>query len=172
MSWSTIEYKPTDTVAQLLIIKHEITDFARKLCALPFALKATSFFSLTVKYTCAHGLDRVGGGAELVRGDVRNSRGLPGCMRCMACRSVQIPGRRVCRTSRRAGLRHSNFTSGPSARQFDSSTRPVIIGLQLLEQMQHMLGAIGCPHRKPVMIGVLEITTATHSDEPGVPLLW
>lgn len=35
-----------------------------------------------------------------------------------------------------------------------------------------MLGAIGRPYRKQVMIGVLEGAAATHSDEPGVSLLW
>ena len=48
-SRSAIEYEPADFVAQLLVVKHEIQDFARKLCALPFALEATSFFSLTVR---------------------------------------------------------------------------------------------------------------------------
>jgi hypothetical protein len=61
MSWSTIEYEPTDFVAQLLIVKHEITDLARKLGALPFALQATSFFSLTVKRRLACGFDCIGG---------------------------------------------------------------------------------------------------------------
>jgi hypothetical protein len=50
--------------------------------------------------------------------------------------------------------------------------RPVVIGLHFLEKVQHMLCTIGRPYRKQMMIGVLEGTAATHSDEPGVSLLW
>lgn len=45
-SQSTIEYGPTDFVAQFLVVKHELPDFAWKLRPLPFALKATSLFTL------------------------------------------------------------------------------------------------------------------------------
>ncbi|MBI5029205.1 MAG: hypothetical protein HZB51_01660 [Chloroflexi bacterium] len=75
-------------------------------------------------------------------------------------------------STRRAGLRHRDLTSRPSACQFDGSTRSVVMGLDFFEQVQHMLCAIGRPYRKQVMIGVLEGAAATHRDEPGVSLLW
>ena len=58
------------------------------------------------------------------------------------------------------------------ARQFDCSMGPLVIGLHFLEEVQHMLCAIGRPYRKQMMIGVLEGAAATHRDEPGVSLLW
>jgi hypothetical protein len=77
-SQSTIEYQPTDFVAQLLVVKHEIPDFAWKLCTLPFALKATSFFGPTVKRRCTRSLDRIGRSTEFVCGDMRNHCRLAG----------------------------------------------------------------------------------------------
>jgi hypothetical protein len=52
-------------------------------------------------------------------------------------------------------LSHRNLTPHPSARLFDRLARTVITGLRLLEEVQHVLRAIGRPHCKKVMIGVL-----------------
>jgi hypothetical protein len=75
-------------------------------------------------------------------------------------------------TGGRSGLRHCDLASRPSARPFDGSLRPVVIGLHFLEKVQHMPCAIGRPYRKQMMIGVLEGTAAADGDEPGVSLLW
>jgi hypothetical protein len=132
-SQSTIEYEPTDFVAQLLVVKHEIPDFAWKLCTLPFALKATSFFSPTVKRRRTRGLDRVGRSTELVCGDMRHRCRLAGSMCGVPSGSAQLSCRSVGSASRRAGLRHRDLAARPSASQFDGSTRPVVIGLHFLE---------------------------------------
>jgi hypothetical protein len=171
-SLSTIEYEPADFVAQLLVVKHEIPDFARKLCALPFAFKATSFFRPTVKRRRTRGLDRIGCSTELVCGDMRHRCRLAGSICGIPSGSAQFSCRSHGMATRRAGLRHRDLTARPSASQFDGSTRPVVIGLHFLEEVQHMLCAIGRPYRKQVVNGVLEGTAATHSDEPGVSLLW
>jgi hypothetical protein len=130
---STIEYEPTDFVAQLLVVKHEIPDFARKLCTLPFALKATSFFSPTVKRRRTRGFDRVGRSTELVCGDMRHRCRLAGSICGVPSGSAQLSCRSLGMASRRAGLRHCNLTSRPSASQFDGSTRPIVIRLHFLE---------------------------------------
>jgi hypothetical protein len=171
-SQSAIEYEPADFVAQLLIVKHKITDFARKLCALPCALKATSFFSLTVKRRLACGFDRVGGCPQFMGCHMSDHPCLTSRICGMARRSAQTPSCRHRVTTRRSGLGHRNLTLRPSARRFDGLTRTFVIGLHFLKQVQHMLCAIGCPYRKQVMIGVLKGAAATHSDEPGVSLLW
>src|SRR5574341_136840 len=132
-SQSTIEYEPTDFVAQLLVVKHKIPDFAWKLCTLPFALKATSFFSPTVKRRRTRGLDRVGRSTELVCGDMRHRCGLAGGICGVPSGSAHLSCRSVSRASRRAGLRHRDLAARPSASQFDGSTRPVVIGLHFLE---------------------------------------
>jgi hypothetical protein len=169
---STIENKPTDFVAQLLVVKHEIPDFVWKLCTLPFALKATSFFSPTVKRRRTHGLDRVGRSTELVCGDMRHHCRLASSICSVPSGSAQLSSRSHGMATRGAGLRHRDLASRPSTSQFDGSTRPIINRLHFLEKVQHMLCAIGCQYRKQVMIGVLEGTAATYGDEPGVALLW
>jgi hypothetical protein len=142
------------------------------LCALPYTFKATSFFSLTIKGCLACGFDRVGRSTQLVCSDMRYHCRLASSKCGVPSGSAQLSRRSHGMTTRRAGLSHRDLTSRPSASQFDGSTRPVVIGLHFLEQVQHMLCAIGRPYRKQVMIGVLEGAAATHSDEPGVSLLW
>jgi hypothetical protein len=132
-SRSTIEYETTDLIAQLLVVKHEIPDFARKLCMLPFALKATSFFGPTVKRCRTRGLDRVSRSTELVCGDMRHRCGLASGICGVPRGSAQRSCRSVGRASRCAGLRHLDLASRPSARQFDGSPRPIVIGLHFLE---------------------------------------
>ena len=72
---SAIEYEPTDFVAQLLVVKHEIPDFARKLCTLPLTFQATCFVTLTFIGRCTRGFDRVSRSTKLV-----------GCYMCNHCR--------------------------------------------------------------------------------------
>jgi hypothetical protein len=110
MSWSTIEYEPTDLVAQLLVVKHEISDFARQLCMLPFALKAPCFFSLTIKRRLTCGFDCVGCCTQFMSCYMSYRRRLTGSIRGMARGSVQIPRRRHRVTTRRSGLGHCNLT--------------------------------------------------------------
>jgi hypothetical protein len=103
------------------------------LCTLPFALKATSFFSPTVKRRRTRGFDRVSRCTKLVCGDMCHHRRLAGSIRGVPSGSAQ---RSCCShgmAARRAGLRHRNLTSRPGASQFDGSTRPVIMGLHFLE---------------------------------------
>jgi len=64
-------------------------------------------------------------------------------------------GRGVGGKGGRARLSHRNFTPRPSARQFDGAMRTIVIGLRLLEEMKHVLRAIGRPYCKKTMISVL-----------------
>jgi hypothetical protein len=132
-SQSTIEYEPTDFVAQLLVVKHEIPDFARKLCTLPFALNATSFFNPTVKRHRTRGLDRVGRSTELVCGDMRHHCRLAGSKCGVPSSPAQHSRRSHGMATRHAGLRHRDLAARPSASQFDGSTRSVVIGMHFLE---------------------------------------
>jgi hypothetical protein len=130
---SAIEYEPTDFVAQLLVVKHEIPDFAWKLCTLPFALEATNFISPTVKRRRTCGLDRVSRSTKLVCGDMRHRCGLAGSICGVPGGSAQFSCRSLGMASRRAGLRHRDLAARPSASQFDGSTRPIVIRLHFLE---------------------------------------
>ena len=67
----------------------------------------------------------------------------------------RLSGRSVCGKGGCAGLSHRNLTPRPSARLFDRSAQTVVTGLRLLEEVQYVLRAIGRPHCKKAMIGVL-----------------
>jgi hypothetical protein len=69
--------------------------------------------------------------------------------------AAHLSGRGVGGKGGRTGLSHRNLTPRPSARLFDRSARTGVTGLRLFEEMQYMLRAIGRPHCKKVMIGVL-----------------
>jgi hypothetical protein len=66
------------------------------------------------------------------------------------------------------GLGHRDFTPCPRARLFDGPIGTVIAGMRLLEEVQHVLGAISGPKREKTVIGVLEGSTPPYSDEPRV----
>src|SRR5574341_2088120 len=169
-SQSTIEYEPTDFVAQLLVVKHKIPDFAWKLCTLPFALKATSFFSPTVKRRRTRGLDRVGRSTELVCGDMRHRCRLAGSMCCVPSGSAQLSCRSVGSASRRAGLRHRDLAARPCPSLLDRLAGPRIRGLHRLEEVQNVLCAYGRPQSQEPMVGVRERPPAADGDEAGVAI--
>jgi hypothetical protein len=70
---------------------------------------------------------------------------------------------------RRASLGHRDLATRPCATEIDGVSRTVVIGLGLLEVVEHVLRAVGRPDREEVMILVLEAPAATDGDEPGIP---
>jgi hypothetical protein len=171
-SRSAIEYEPANFVAQLLVVKHKIPDFARKLCTLPLTFQATCLITLTFIDRRACGSDCVCRCTQLMRCHMCHCRSLSGCISRIPGRPAHHSGCRHGVTGGRSSLRHGDLASRPGANQFYGSLRPIVIGLHFLEEVQHMLCAIGRPYRKQMMIGILESTAAAHSDEPGVSLLW
>jgi len=145
---SSIEYEPTDSIAQLLVVEHEIPDFARKFGTLPCALKPTGFFGPTVKRRRTRGFDRVGRSTELVCCDMRHRCRLASSVCGVPGSSAQLSSRSLGMAGRRAGLRHGGPAARPGTSHFDGSPRPVVIRLHFLEEVQHMLRAIGCPYGK------------------------
>jgi hypothetical protein len=169
---STIEYEPADFIAQLLVVQYEIPNFARELCTLPQTFQATCVVTLTPIGRCARGPDCVCRRTQLMRCHMCHCRSLSGCKsRFPGCASHHSGGRHGVAGSG-SGVRHCDLTTGPRARQLDGPLRSIVIGLHFLEEVQHVLCAIGRPDGKEMMIGVLEGTTATHSNKPGVSFLW
>ena len=82
---STGEHRPADVVAQPLVIKYELADRLRELIALPLALKSPCGLAQAFRGRRTCSLDRVGGRAELVRGNVGDGSGLAGGVRGMPC---------------------------------------------------------------------------------------
>src|SRR5215472_11790971 len=119
-----------------------------KLFALPLALLTAGLLAFIFSGCSLRGLDRVGCGTELVRGDMRDHRGLTGSIRGMACRSSQISGSPHRMAARRASLGHLDLAACPCAGLLNCVTRTIIFGLHFLKAMQNMLRAGGCPECK------------------------
>jgi hypothetical protein len=52
--------------------------------------------------------------------------------------------------------------------QFDRSAGTVIPRYRILEEVQHMLCAIGRPYGQKAMTGITQSATATHGNKPRV----
>jgi hypothetical protein len=152
-SRSAIEDVPAHLVTQPLVVQHEFSYLAGKLCPLPPALQASSLLSLSFRSRRACSPDRVSRRTQVMSRHVGYRHGLSGGKSHLLCSPRRLPGRRVSEGGR-AGLRHRDLTPPPGTRQFDRAARPVVIGVRELEVVQHMLGAIGRPESEAVMIGV------------------
>jgi hypothetical protein len=123
----SLEHRPTDVVSQPLIVEDKVTDGIWKLLALLLALESPCF--RVTPRACR--LDRVRGGAEFVRCDVRNACCLTRCECGMPRRAVQLSCRPHRMSTRRAGLHHHpGFTAGPRPNLVDRLARPWIRGLR------------------------------------------
>lgn len=78
ISRSAIEYGPALLIAQPLVIEHEFSDLAGKLCALPLALQTTSLLTLIFGSRRAYGPDRLGRGAQFVSRHMSHCHSLTG----------------------------------------------------------------------------------------------
>ena len=162
---SAVEDEPAQGIAQPLVIEDEVSDLVGQLVSLPPALSATG---LLVFSNCASGPDRVCGGAQLVGRHVAHRGGLAGGVRGMPGCPTQVPGRGVGMAGRSAGLSPPDLTPRPRAPQLDGPAWTVVPRPCLLEEVEHMLRAVGGPRREEVMIRFLEAAAATHGDEPGI----
>ena len=150
---SAIEHGPAHLIAQPLVVQHEFSDLAGKLCPLPLALQTTDLLLLSFGGRHACGPDRVSCCTQFMSRHVSYRHSLSGGKSRLLCGTRHLSGRRI-REGGRAGLSHRNLTPRPSTCQFDGAARPVVTGVRVLEEVQHMLGTIGCPEREAVMIGV------------------
>src|SRR5438034_9162179 len=82
---SAVEHRPAEVVPQPLVVEYELANRLRELVALPPALESPCTLALSVRRGSTCGLDRIGSRTELVRGDVRDDRRLPGSGRHMTC---------------------------------------------------------------------------------------
>src|SRR4051812_16589115 len=127
LSIRTVEYRPADVVAQPLVVKYEITDRLRELIALPPALESP--YGLTQALRCRRtwSLDRVGGRAKLVRGDVGDGPGLAGGVRGMPSCPAQVSGCCHRMAAGCASLHHLDLATHPGpahARSRDAVAGP------------------------------------------------
>src|SRR5205823_4923312 len=107
--FSAAEHRPADVVAYPLVVEYELANGLRELVALPPALALPGALALSCRCGSTYGLDRIGGRAELVRGDVRDDRRLPGSVGGMACCPTQVSGRGHRLAAGSAGLGHGDL---------------------------------------------------------------
>src|SRR5438128_6481827 len=88
-AFSAVEHRPSDVVAQPLVVEYELANRPRELVALPPALESPCALAVSFRRGSMCGFDRIGGRTELVRGDVRDRRGLGGSVRRMPCCPTQ-----------------------------------------------------------------------------------
>jgi hypothetical protein len=166
-----VEHRPADLVAQPLIVQDEFADRFRQLFTLPTTLEPAGARAVGSGGRRTRGLDRVGRGTELVRGDVRHRRRLAGGERGVPSSSAQLSSGSHGMTGRRTGLRHPDLTARPGANLIDRVAGPWIRGLLGLEEVQNVLCARCCPQSQEPMVGVRERAPATDRDEARVALL-
>ena len=166
---SAVEREPAQRVAQPLVVEDKFSDLVGELSALPLALEAANRLALVFRRRRSRRPDRVGRGTELVSRNMPHRRGLAGSVRGMPCCPTEVSGRGVGMAGRRAGLSPRDLTPRPGTPEVDCPTWTVVLRPCPLEVVQHVLRAVGRPHREKTVIVVLEGPAATHGDEPRIP---
>jgi hypothetical protein len=118
-----VKHRPADVVPQPLVVKYKFANRLRKLVTLPPALASPCCLALAFRRAGTCGLDRIGGRAEFVRGDVRNDPGLASSVSGMPCCPTQVSGRRHCIAGRRSSMGHLDLPTHPAASMLDRLTR-------------------------------------------------
>src|ERR687886_365756 len=109
-SRSAIEHVPAHLIAQPLVVQHEFSDLAGKLCPLPLALQATSLLLFSFRSRRACGPDRVSGCTQFMSWHVRYRYGLSGGKSRLLCSTRHLSGRRISEGAR-TGLRHRDLST-------------------------------------------------------------
>jgi hypothetical protein len=138
---SPVKHRPTDVVPQPLVVKNEFANRLRELVTLPLTLASPRDVALTSRRCSTSGLDRIGGRAELVRGDVCDAPGLTSRERGEPCGSAQISGRAHGMATGGARLHHRDLATHPGASMLDGFAWSRVIRLCRLEEVEHVLRA-------------------------------
>src|SRR5207249_6898845 len=147
-----IERRPTDSIAQALVIQHKIANRLWQPLTLPEALAPTSTIALALRSSSPRCLDRIRGGTEFVGCNVGDRRGLASGV-CRVSRSTgQVSGCGIGMACCRACLSHRDFAAGPRPSLLHRTAGPRIQGLDRLEERQYVLSALSRPlSEKPMM---------------------
>ncbi len=160
---SICEHRPADVVAPDLIFEHEVPDFVWQLVSLPLALDPAG--SSVVRIGRLRGLDRVGGSAEVVLGQVSYAGGLACGVGREAHGSSKWARGGHGMTTHRSGLHHPHLTLGPRSGGLDGLTRARVSWAFFFEVTKHVLGTVGGPEREQSVMCVGERPTATDRDQ-------
>jgi hypothetical protein len=166
---SAVKDRPADVVPQPLVIKYELANRLWELVTLPLALETPCNLTRALRRRSTSGLDRIGGRAELVRGNMGNGRGVARGVRGVPCSPTQVPGctHRVAPGCTR--FHHLDLATHPGARMLDRMTRSWVPGSNRLEEAQDVLRAGGSPESEELVIRVLESPTTADRYEARIP---
>ena len=165
---SAVEHRPADVVPQPLVVEYERANRLRELVALPPALESPRALARSFWCGGACGLDRIGGRAKLVRGDVCDDCGLTGSIRGMPRCAAQVSGRAHCMTARRASLGHRDLATRPGAGLLNRPTWSWVVRLSRLEEIKDMLRARRRPQSEELVIRIGEGSTTANRHETRV----
>jgi hypothetical protein len=156
-------------VPQPLVIKHELANSVRQLITLPLALESPCSLALAFGCSSTCSLDRIGGRAKLVRGNMGDGPGLASGVCGMPCRTMQVSGRAHRVASRCASFHHLDLAAHPRAGMLDRVTRSWVPGLSRLEEVYDVLRACGGPESEELVIRIRESPTTADRYEARVP---
>ena len=166
---SVIKHRPADVVAQPLVVKDKFAYRFRKLLPLPVALEPPCSRAPVFRHGSTRGLDGIGRGAKLVRGDVGHRPGLAGGIRGVASCPAQVPGCGHCMASRSASLHHFHFAACPGPGMFNRLARTKVCGARRLEEAKDVLGARGGPKSQEAVVRIGEGSATADRNETRVP---
>lgn len=164
-----VEDGPADVVASALVLEDQVSHGLGQLGPLPGVLVAADGLPCAVRGGCDGGLDGIRGSAEIVLGDVADAGCLTGCVGSEACWPGQVPGGSHGVPTNGPRLHHRQPTCGPCSRGGNGLPRASVVRSVLLEEREHVLGAVGGPPRQQLVVGVGERPAAPDGDEPCVP---
>jgi hypothetical protein len=101
-----------------------------------------------------------------------DGRGLTGSVRGMASCALQIPGRCVGIAGRRPRLGPRDLTARPGASELDRLSGTAVPWSLPLEEVEHVLGAVGSPGAEKAVVIVSQAAAPTNRDEAWVADLW
>src|SRR5207302_6293564 len=136
-----VEHRPTDPIAQPLVIQHKLANRLWKPLTLPAALAPTSTIALALRGSSPRCLDRIRGGTEFVGCNMGDRRGLASGVCRVSRGSGQVSGCGIRMACRRACLRHHDFAAGPRSSLLHGTAGPRIEGMDRLEERQYVLSA-------------------------------
>jgi hypothetical protein len=141
----------------------------RELVTLPPALESPGALALPFRRASTRGLDRIGGRAQFMRGDVRDGSGLASSVCGMPCCPSQVSGRAHCMAARRTSLGNRHFATHPGTSSLYCLTRSWVPGLGRLEKVKNVFRARSRPKSEELVIRIGEGPAAADRHEARVP---
>jgi hypothetical protein len=151
-----------------LVVEDQLANHVRQLVPLPLALASPGRHALAVGGRSANGLDRVGGGTEIVFGDVRDAGGLTSGVCGMPSGTSQVASRTHGVSARRAGLHHPDLAAHPGAGVVDRVTWSRVVRAGRVEEVENVLGARRRPQGEEMVVLVGEAPPAANGHQARI----